>query len=123
MSENKKTILIIEDEGLIALDLEFMLQENGWRVIGPAASVKQALALMAVEMPLVALLDVNLAGELVTPLAEALKASNVPFALATAYADAEMFGGDVLAGVPNAGKPTNERKLLVAVNQLLAGGT
>ncbi len=115
----QKTVLIVEDEYLIAMDLQLLLERHGWRVIGPVATVRGALALLEVELPLVALLDVNLGRELVTPVAVALKANSIPFAVATAYACPEQYGGDVLAGVPNAGKPTNERRLLAALDQLL----
>lgn len=115
----QKTVLIVEDEFLIAMDLQLMLEAHGWRIIGPVATVKDALALIATELPLVALLDVNLGNELVTPVALALKAEMVPFAVATAYANPERYGGDVLAGVPNAGKPVNERRVLATLNQLI----
>jgi DNA-binding NtrC family response regulator len=115
----QKTVLIVEDEFLIAMDLQLMLEGNGWRVIGPVASVSEALALIAAELPQVALLDVNLGDELVTPVAVALKAAMVPFAVASAYAKPEQYGGEVLAGVPNAGKPANERQVLATLNQLI----
>lgn len=117
----QKTVLIVEDEFLIAMDLELMLERHGWRVMGPVATVDEALALIAVELPLVALLDVNLGTELVTPVAVALKAQKVPFAVASAYANPEQYGGDALAGVPNAGKPANERRVLATLNQLISG--
>ena len=95
-----------------------MLERYGWRVIGPVATVQAALRLLEDELPSVALLDVNLGIELVTPVAEVLKARNVPFAIASAYESPEEFGGKVLAGVPNVGKPTAERRLLSALAQL-----
>jgi DNA-binding response OmpR family regulator len=114
----QKTILIVEDEFLIAMDLQQLLEDCGWRVIGPAATVQDALGLIEDELPSVALLDVNLGSELVTPVAEALRALGVPFALASAHAKPEQYGGQVLAGVPNAGKPTSERRVLAALGQL-----
>lgn len=116
-----KTVLIVEDEFLIAQDLQLMLEARGWRVMGPVASVKGALRLLEDELPSVALLDVNLGGEFVTPVAEMLKARGVPFALASAYGNPEQFGGEVLAGVPNVGKPVFERRLLTTLDQLTAG--
>jgi len=114
----QKTILIVEDEYLIAMDLKLLLEARGWRVMGPVATVQGALALLKAELPSIALLDVNLGNELVTPVAEALKAQNVPFAVASAYDKPERFGGEVLAGAPNAGKPTDERRLLAALARL-----
>lgn len=115
----RKTILIVEDEYLIAMDLAFLLESSGWRVIEPAATVAGALGLLEAELPTVALLDVNLGRELVTPVAEALKAQGVPLAVASAYEKPERFGGEVLAGAPNAGKPTNERRLAATLAQLV----
>ena len=72
------------------------------------------------ELPSVALLDINLGNELVTLVAETLRALAVPFAVASAYDRPEQFGGEVLAGAPNAGKPIGERRLLAALEQLMA---
>lgn len=113
-----KTVLIVEDEFLIALDLQLTLELHGWRVLGPVASVREALQLLKEELPSVALLDVNLGHELVTPVAEFLQIHEVPFAVASAYPRPEQFAGPVLAGVPNAGKPTNERRLVALLDQL-----
>lgn len=118
-SRLQKTVLIVEDEFMIAMDLQLMLEEHDWRVIGPAASVEGALRLLADGFPSVALLDINLGNELVTPVAEFLKSHNVPFAVATAYDRPEKIGGEVLAGVPNVGKPTVERRLLAALDHLI----
>lgn len=114
----QKTVLIVEDEFLIAMDLKRTLEDAGWRVIGPVGSVRDALRLLEGELPSVALLDVTLGNELVTQVAEALKALGVPFAVASAHDTPERFGGAVLAGVVNVGKPTGERRLLAALAQL-----
>ena len=55
-----RTVLIVEDEFLIALDLTLLLEGRGWSVLGPVASVEAALRLLNKETPAVALLDVNL---------------------------------------------------------------
>jgi DNA-binding response OmpR family regulator len=113
-----KTVLIVEDEFLIASDLALLLEGRGWRVMGPVATVRGALRLLEDELPSVALLDVNLGNELVTPVAETLKAQNVPFALASAYAKPEQLGGEVLIGAPNVGKPVREHRLLAVLTEL-----
>lgn len=115
----EKTVLIVEDEYLIAMDLKVMLERCGWRVMGPVATVAAASRLLEVQLPSVALLDVNLGNELVTPLAEELNSLNVPFAVASAYDRPELIGGAVLAGAPNVGKPTAESRLLVVLAKLL----
>ena len=114
-----RLVLVVEDEFLIALDLEQLLRRHGWRVLGPAATVAAALRLLRGAMPDVALLDVNLRGERVTPVAEELRARGVPFVLATAY-DGRVLREAVLAGAPAVGKPTDERRLLAALAQAVA---
>ena len=111
-----RLVLVVEDEFLIALDLEQLLRRHGWRVLGPAATVAAALRLLAGETPDVALLDVNLGGELVTPVAAELRARGVPFVLASAY-DGHELGVVVLAKAPSVGKPPDERRLLAALLQ------
>jgi hypothetical protein len=95
-----------------------MLEEDGWRVMGPVATVQAALRLLEGELPSVALLDVSLRNELVTPVAESLKERGAPFAVASAYDRPEQIGGEVLAGALNVGKPTRPRRLLTALAQL-----
>jgi DNA-binding response OmpR family regulator len=114
-----KTVLIVEDEFMIAMDLQLMLESQGWNVLGPVGTVSDALDLLGKDLPSAALLDVNLGDELITPVAEFLQQQGVPFAVASAYEKPEQFGGSVLAGVPNAGKPTNERRLIATMSKLL----
>ncbi|TCN22132.1 response regulator [Sinorhizobium americanum] len=110
-----KTLLIVEDEFLIAIDLKLLLERRGWSVLGPATTVKEALALLDDELPAVALLDVSLKDGSVTLVAEALRARKVPFVVASAYSRPELIGGDVLAGAPGVGKPTEEHRLLAVL--------
>ena len=111
-------VLVVEDEFLLALELELLLERHGYRVLGPASTVAEALRLLEGERPDAALLDVNLRGEMVTPMAEALRARGVPFVLASAY-DGARLTAEVLAGAPNVGKPANVRRLLAALAQAL----
>lgn len=109
-------VLVVEDEFLIAMDLELMLRRHGWRVLGPASTVAGALRLLedGAERPDAALLDVNLRGEAVTPVADRLRALGVAFVLASAYGGARLAALG-LAGAPNAGKPADGRRLLAAL--------
>lgn len=77
------------------------------------------MALLTNHRPDVAVLDMNLRGERVTPVAEALKAMGVPFVLASAYAAAELASDAALAGACNVGKPTVRAVLLGALQDLL----
>ncbi|MBP1882496.1 response regulator [Sinorhizobium mexicanum] len=118
----QKTVLIVEDEFLIAMDLKLLLEQRGWCVLGPAATVGEALELLSDELPAVAILDVTLRDGKVTLVAETLRAQNVPFVVASAYASPELIGGEVLAGAPNVGKPTEERRLFKVLEQAVQSG-
>jgi CheY-like chemotaxis protein len=85
-----RRVLVVEDEALVSMLLEDMLDDLGCRVLGPMMRVREALAFVAKSVAEVdvAILDVNVAGELSFPIAEALDAHGVPFVLATGYDDA-----------------------------------
>ena len=78
-------ILVVEDEFLVAMELEAMLRDLGSEVVGPLGRLDEALA-VAREKPLdLALLDVNVGGRLVTPVADALAGRAIPFVFCTGY--------------------------------------
>jgi DNA-binding response OmpR family regulator len=82
--ERAFTILVVEDHGLIASEIEDAIRRNGGRVLGPAARVSEALALIEATPCDAALLDVRLEhGEIVYPVAERLRAKRIPFAFIT----------------------------------------
>jgi CheY-like chemotaxis protein len=70
---------------LVAWLLEDMLADLGCAVVGPASSVKQALAMIDAEAIDAAVLDVNLNGQMSYPIADALVARGVPFVFSTGY--------------------------------------
>jgi CheY-like chemotaxis protein len=81
-----KRILIIEDEALLAFELQLVFEDEGAMVIGPAMSLLQALELVAHTAEIdAALLDVDLAGDDVYPIAELLLQRGVPFAFHTGH--------------------------------------
>jgi two-component sensor histidine kinase/CheY-like chemotaxis protein len=81
-------VLIVEDALLLALELEAGLAEAGARVAGSAADVEEGLKMASLPLD-AAVLDANLNGESVMPVAEALAARGVPFIFATGYGDAQ----------------------------------
>lgn len=83
-------ILVVEDEAPIALQLEDMLTELGSAVVGPASRVRQALRLLEGQSVDAAVLDLNIAGELVYPVAEALEAKGLPYIFATGYGASDL---------------------------------
>ena len=76
MNTGMATVLVVEDEPVIALDLHGLLQDAGYRVIGPASSSAEALELLHQSNPDVALLDVNLGRTDVFDVANELAARN-----------------------------------------------
>lgn len=70
---------------IVAWLLEDLLAELGCAIVGPAASVTQALVMIEAEAIDVAVLDVNLNGEMSYPLADVLAARGVPFVFVTGY--------------------------------------
>ena len=102
-------VLLVEDEIMVALLLEEMLAELGHTVVGPVARVQPALEMVQREPMDVAILDVNINGNEVYPVAEALAARDIPFAFVTGY-------GGKLRGLycdrPRLQKPFRRRDLL-----------
>lgn len=98
-------ILVVEDEYLIAMDLADRLADLGAEIIGPAASVAEALALLSAPETRLdgAVLDVNLRNERVYPVADALIGQGVRLVFASGY-DASLTPADY-AGLPRLVKP------------------
>jgi len=83
-----KRVLVVEDELMIRMLLEDMLGELGYTIAAQAARIDEALDAAKNAAFDVAILDVNLNGETIVPVAEALDARGMPFVFATGYADA-----------------------------------
>ena len=114
------SVLVVEDEFLIAMDIESMLTANGHEVVGVATSVPLALRLLEEVSPNVAVIDVNLRGQCVRPVAERLQERSVPFVLSSAHTFRDNDGSDVLADAANIGKPVSEKALLEALHRAVA---
>ena len=111
-----RRILIVEDAVLLALELEAGLTEAGAVVVGAAANIEEALKLA--ETPFdVAVLDANLNGVAVTPVAAALAARGKPFIFATGYGDAAPAPEGYDAPVVR--KPYNIAQIAAAVAEAL----
>lgn len=81
-------VLLVEDEFFIALNAADELEALGAIVLGPAASVETGLSILrSADRIDAAILDINLRGEFVYPLAAALREMDIPFAFATGYDD------------------------------------
>ena len=84
------TVLLVEDEAILAIDITEELRRFGAAVIGPARTVREALKLVQDSDLTAAVLDLNLMGELSFPVAELLFQRNVPFIFQTGYFDSPM---------------------------------
>lgn len=78
-----------------------------------------ALELLKVERPDAAILDVNLAGKWVTPVAETLRSMSVPFILASGYVAADLQGHPILHDAANVGKSWRSEYLLETLRSAL----
>ena len=85
MAGNPRKVLVVEDEALVAMLVEDALLDAGFDVMGPAATVAEALALLEAEAPDAVVLDLNLAGETSTPVADMLVRRGIPYVIATGY--------------------------------------
>jgi CheY-like chemotaxis protein len=114
-----RSVLLVEDELLVAWDIERVLLAAGLHVLGPAASVSAALALLKRQKPDAAILDLNLRGELVTPVARRLREMGVPFVLATAYNHLRSEAGETFTGIANLGKPLVSERCVQVLAEML----
>jgi CheY-like chemotaxis protein len=104
---NGRRVLVVEDESLVAMLLETILEDMGCTPVGPASNIDDGEAMARDTTDLdAALLDVNVAGRQVFPVAEALRARGVPFVFSTGYGE----GGlpDEWRGNPTIQKPFTE---------------
>ncbi|MBX3480527.1 MAG: PAS domain-containing protein [Caulobacter sp.] len=104
-------LLIVEDATLLALELEAGLTEAGARVVGAAADVEEALVLAEGDLD-AAVLDVNLGGQMIGPVAERLQARGIPFVFATGYGEQRM---PALFNAPVVRKPYDIQQIVRAV--------
>ncbi len=79
-------VFVVEDESLVAMQLEDMLMDFGCDLVGLAMRVNRAMDMLATVAEIdVAILDVNIGGDKVYPVAEALRARHIPIIFATGY--------------------------------------
>ncbi len=110
-------LLIVEDEFLLAFEMKAILCGANYEIVGPAATIAKALELLAREKPDAAFLDCNLNGEHATPVALALKAEGIPFAVVTGY-DCDRLPAELSAGL-FASKPFTATQLVDIARQLM----
>ena len=110
-------VLVVEDQAPIALQMEDMLVDSGCEVVGPASRVGQALRLLSDNAVDAAVLDLNIAGELVYPVADALDARGLPYIFATGYSPSDV--ADRYGHRPVLQKPFSRRVFLEAIRNTI----
>jgi CheY-like chemotaxis protein len=98
------TVLVVEDNFLVAEAVREVFEERGCVVIGPVTRLAEALAMVESTALDGAVLDINLAGEFCFPLATALRARGVPFIFLTGYGEANLIPPE-FHSVPRLSKP------------------
>jgi CheY-like chemotaxis protein len=109
-------VLIVEDQMIIAMEIEDVLRALGCIVVGPVGTVDAAILLAHTEMLDAAVLDVSLDGEKVFPVADALQARGVPFAFSTGYGEAAL--PEMWRASPRLTKPFRRDELETLVRDL-----
>ncbi len=113
-------VLIVEDEMLIAINLEQILLDAGVSEITTASSASDALQKIRYAQPNVAILDVNLGHETSVAVAEELKRRNIPFMLTTGYGDRSGLV-EQFSTVPILNKPYEAAALIAELSMIASG--
>lgn len=119
-TDSRNGWLIVEDESLVALLIEEAITEIGLPTLGPVNRVAKAIQLIGTRPPDGALLDVNLAGEPVYPVADALIAKGIPFVFLTGYGEAGIRAD--YKGYPVLQKPFSIEQVQSVLKQLQPQG-
>ena len=118
MTEGCK-ILIVEDQMLIAMDVEGMLSDRGFANVTVTNSTDEALIFMRGVTPDAAILDINLGRDTSIPVAEELLKRGVPFIFATGYGEGSIIP-EALGSAPIVRKPYEAETLIDALSRAMA---
>ena len=110
-------VLVVEDEAMIALHIQQMLEDAGYRVLGPACSVEQAWALLDRESCECAVLDIDLGGETSDPVATRLTENGIPFVVVSSFERSQQTRP--FRNAPLVTKPVRKEALLEALSGLI----
>lgn len=116
-SQTNPRLLLVEDEQVVGMFMQEMLQSIGYRPTDPVGRLSDAIAAVNAERFLAAVLDMNLHGEIVYPLAELLASQSVPFLFVTGYSPNTI--DPRFSSVPILQKPILEENLAMALEKVL----
>ena len=109
-------VLVVEDETMLAIEIEETLKQAGCEIVGPTGKLSTALELIRDENPDAAVLDVSVRDGKTYPAAEVLRARGIPFVLSTGYSDLSL--PESLREVHRLAKPFSPKDLTAAVQKL-----
>ncbi len=116
-----RDVLIVEDDVIIAIDIEQTVAEFGVASVRTSSNVAQALAMIAERAPDFALLDVSLSEEKSFAIAKLLAALKVPFAFVTGYSGDKAFPAEY-SDRPRLSKPFLRDELFAILSNWRSGG-
>ncbi len=116
IDQERRRILVVEDEELVALELTVELSRRGWAIVGPAATLAEVQQLLSSDVD-AAVLDVNLRGRPVYPVAEALRKQHIPFLFCTGYETVDPEGR--FPDAPVIRKPAHPTAISEALTEML----
>lgn len=118
---NHRTVLVVEDEPLIAMSLSLAIEDAGGQVVGPVPTVGEAITLLTSREVASAILDANLIDRDITPVALLLASRQVPFVIHTAVGVPSELSV-ALPGVPVVMKPeAPEQVLSLLIDEIQKG--
>jgi DNA-binding response OmpR family regulator len=117
MGDSKRRVFVVEDELTIAWAIQLLLEENSFEVIGPAGRVDAAMEIAASEDMELAVLDVNLRGEEVFPVADLLAERGVALLFLSGYEGRAL--PDRFHGYANLCKPARPEAVIAALDELV----
>jgi CheY-like chemotaxis protein len=85
MTMTAGTVFLVEDEAMIRMMVADMLEELGYRIAAETGEINEAIRLAGTTEFDIAILDVNVNGKVISPVAALIKARNRPFIFATGY--------------------------------------
>jgi CheY-like chemotaxis protein len=117
-SERRARILIVDDEPMIAMDVELLLLEAGYEIGGVTGKLEKALSIVECGMCDAAILDANLGGISAAPVGAALTARGLPFLVLSGYSGDQQ--PEALRAAPCLLKPFNPAQLVETLNRITA---
>lgn len=114
-------VLLVEDSYLVASSLSRMIRDMGYEVVGPVATVQEALPLVDRGAVDVGILDVNLGDETSEPVANRFVEMKLPFMFVTGYSSPNLLS-DRFQDARRVHKPVSEAALAMAIRETVESG-